>query len=486
MDDPRSGLPEGRTTRRRFLGYLCVGAGASLLPTGLFGCASSQAGRTAYRGEGWEMVPDILSRIRAPRFPDRTFLLTDYGAAEDAETDASQAFSDAIAACNAAGGGRVVVPEGTFLTGPIYLRSNVELHVAEGARILFTRDTTRYPLVMTRWEGVELMNYSPFIYAYGEENIAITGLGTIDGNADCEHWWPWKGRTRCGWSEGDPREHPERDRLFRLGEEGAPIEDRVFGEGSYLRPNLIQTYRCNNVLLEDFTINNSPMWCMNPVLSNNVTIRGVQVISHGPNSDGCNPESCRDVLIENCYFDTGDDCIAIKSGRNAEGRRIAVPSENIVIRNCHMKDGHGGVVAGSEMSGGVRNVFAEDCTMDSPRLQRALRIKTNSVRGGFVENVYMRNCQIGEVADAVFRVNYFYEEGDTGDYNPLVRNVEMRDVTVRKTRYPLFIRGYEYEHVKDVRLVDVRIEQAEEESVIENVTGLRLENVYINGQRFEA
>lgn len=462
-----------------------IGAGAAiLLPSTLLGCSSN--GTAFGRDEaGWDMVPDILARIRPPRFPDRTFLLTDYGAVGDGETDATAAFAAAISACNTAGGGRVVVPEGIYSTAPIYLMSNTELHVEEGATIRFTRDTSRVPIVMTRWEGVELMNYSPFIYAFEEENIAITGSGTIDGNADCDHWWPWKGRTNCGWSAGDPREHPERARLFQLGEEGAPVEERVFGEGSYLRPNLIQTYRCRNILLADFTINNSPMWCMHPVLSNNVTVRGVRVESHGPNSDGCNPESCRDVLIEDCHFDTGDDCIAIKSGRNAEGRRLAEPSENIIIRNCHMKDGHGGVVAGSEMSGGVRNVFTENCVMDSPRLQRGLRIKTNSVRGGFVENVYLRNCEIGQVADAVFRVNYFYEEGDAGDHNPLVRNVEMRDVTVRKTRYPLYIRGYDYEPIQDVRLINVTIEEAEEASIVENITGLSMENVYVNGVPLE-
>ena len=176
----------------------------------------------------------------------------------------------------------------------------------------------------------------------------------------------------------------------------------------------MQPYRCQNVLIEGVTIINSPMWELHPVLCTNVTIRDVTINTHGPNNDGCDPESCRDVLIERCTFDTGDDCIALKSGRNDEGRRLGVPIENVIIRDCVMKDGHGGVVIGSEMSGGARNVFAERCRMDSPNLDRALRIKTNAVRGGLVERVYMRDVTVGQVAEALVTVNFYYEEGDTG------------------------------------------------------------------------
>ena len=226
------------------------------------------------------------------------------------------------------------------------------------------------------------------------------------------------------------------------------------------------------------------MWCLHPTLCENVTIPGVRVVSHGPNNDGCNPESCRDVLIEDCYFDTGDDCIAIKSGRNAEGRRLAVPSENIIIRRCHMRDGHGGVVIGSEMSGGVRNVFAEDCEMDSPNLDRALRFKTNSVRGGTVENVFMRNVTVGEVADALFRVNFYYEEGDEGNFPPVVRNIEMRNVTSRKAQRALYVVGYPNAPVMDVRIIDCTFDNVAEPSEVRNVQGLQLINVYVNGQPF--
>src|SRR5205823_3301880 len=182
----------------------------------------------------------------------------------------------------------------------------------------------------------------------------------------------------------------------------------------YLRPNFIQPYRCRNVLIEGVTIVRSPMWEINPTLCTNVTVRGVTINSHGPNNDGCDPDSCRDVLIEGCTFDTGDDCIAIKSGRNADGRRLHVPSENIIVRGCRMKDGHGGVTVGSEISGHVRNVFAENCRMDSPNLETALRIKNNAARGGLLENFYFRNLTIGQVIHAVVTIDFNYEEGARG------------------------------------------------------------------------
>jgi polygalacturonase len=185
-----------------------------------------------------------------------------------------------------------------------------------------------------------------------------------------------------------------------LAERGVPVEQRVMGEGSYLRPMFVQPYGCTKVLIEGVTITNSPMYELHPVLCNHVTVRHVTVVSHGPNNDGCDPESSGNILIDRCVFDTGDDCIAIKSGRNADGRRLHAPSENIAVQGCTMKDGHGGVTLGSECSGGIRNVYAQDCKMDSPNLDRVLRIKTNATRGGVIENVYLRNVEAGQLAGA--------------------------------------------------------------------------------------
>jgi polygalacturonase len=224
------------------------------------------------------------------------------------------------------------------------------------------------------------------------------------------------------------------------------------------------------------------MWQIHPVLCANVTVRKVTAVSHGPNNDGCNPESSRDVLIEDCLFDTGDDCIAVKSGRNRDGRRVGVASENIVIRNCRMKNGHGGVTIGSEASGGVRNVFAENCRMDSPKLERVLRLKTNSVRGGFIENIFMRQVTVGQVADAILSINLFYEEGDSGPFPPQIRTIEMLNVTSQKSKYALYLRGYKQAPLRNIRLTQCAFEQVSEHDIVENVEGLTLDRVTINGQ----
>src|SRR5674476_746419 len=349
----------------------------------------------------WRQAGRVRARVNPPTFPNRTFDILEYGAVQGGTTMCTDAIREAIRACNAAGGGQVVVPAGTFLTGAIHLLSNVDLHLVTGARLAFSQDPDDYlPVVYSRWEGIELMNYSPFIYAFEQKNVGVTGDGTLDGQADTSHWWPWKSNTADDKSSQD------------MADAGVPVEQRVFGAGHYLRPNFIQPYRCRNVVISGVTILRSPMWEIHPVLSHNVTVHGVTVNSHGPNNDGCDPESCRDVLIEGCTFDTGDDCIAIKAGKNADGRRVNVPSEDILIRNCTFADGHGGVTIGSEMTGGVRNVFAEDLQMSSPNLDIALRLKTNSLRGGFIEDIYVRNKTVGQVAQQAFLIDFFYEVGD--------------------------------------------------------------------------
>jgi polygalacturonase len=441
------------------------------------------AGAAFAAGDPWEEAAVIVRRIRPPVFPDRDFDITRFGAAPDGVKDSTDAIRRAIAASNQAGGGRVLVPEGRFLTGAIHLKSNVNLHLTAGATLLFDRDPRRYlPVVFTRWEGMECMNYSPFIYAFEQENIAVTGAGTLDGQADCRHWWPWKGRAECGWKKGDPSQEKARTLLIKMAEEGVPPAQRVFGEGGLLRPMFVQPYRSRNVLIEGITILNSPMWEMHPALCRNVTVRGVKVSSHGPNNDGCDPESCTDVLIEDCVFDTGDDCIALKSGRNNDGRRVNVPCENVVIRNCQMKDGHGGVTIGSEISGSARNIFAENCRMDSPNLDRVLRLKTNSVRGGTIENVYLRNIAVGQVADAIVQVDFHYEEGDSGKFKPLVRNIELRNVTSKKSKYVLYLRGYQNAPIQDIRLEDCVFDAVAQPDVIEHVTGLTRRRVRVNGR----
>lgn len=431
----------------------------------------------------WAMVPEILSRIKAPAFPARVFAITDHGAPTDGKGDSSEAIRKAISACNASGGGIVLIPSGTFLTGPVHLKSNVNLRLERGARLLFKTDPDAYmPVVFSRWEGVELMNFSPFIYAYGEENIAITGEGVLDGQAGEKHWWPMHDLSK-NRVPGQPPGSDSRNTLMRQADEPVSTMDptkRIYGKGENLRPPFIQPYKCKNILIEGVTIVRSPFWEINPVLCQNITVRGVTIDSHGHNNDGINPESCSHVLIENVFFDTGDDCIAIKSGRNNDGRRVNVPSENIVIRNCVMKDGHGGVTIGSEISGGCRNVFVEDCRMDSPNLDIAFRFKTNAVRGGVIENIHMRNVQVGRVADSVVHIDYYYEEGIKGAHMPVVRNVSMQNVTSRSSPRAMTLKGFADNPIRDFRIRDCTFNGVEGDDIVQNIEGFTAENMIIN------
>jgi polygalacturonase len=370
----------------------------------------------------------------------------------------------------------VVVPRGTYCTGAIQLKSNVNLHLMEGAVLKFSTDPHQYlPVVFTRWEGIECMNYSALIYAFEQKNIAITGKGILDGQGAIGNWWSWKGTKETGASVQNQNE--ARKKLVAMGENGTPVAQRVFGEGSYLRPNFFTPVRCTNVLVEGVTFRDSPMWFLHPVLCRNVTIRGVTTEGQGPNNDGCDPESCTDVLIKDCYFNTGDDCIAIKSGRNNDGRRVNVPSKNIIIQGCSMKDGHGGVVIGSEISGGVSNVFAEECRMDSPNLDRALRIKTNSFRGGIIENIFMRNVKIGQVAEAVIKIDFYYEEGDKGSFTPLVRNIEVKNVESAKSQFGIWIKAYDRSPATNITIENCSFHNVAEPNVLENIKNLSLINV---------
>lgn len=430
----------------------------------------------------WAAARRIRSAIQAPRIPDRDFDIRDHGAVDG--TDCSQAFRDVIAACTAARGGRIVVADGRYLSGPIHLGSNMELHVAEGATIAFIPEPDRYlPPVLTHWEGLEFMGYSPLIYAFEASDVAITGGGTLDGGADESHWWHWKGGD---WSIGKTDEDQKfaRAKLAADAENHVPVAERVYADGAYLRPPFIQPFRCRNVLIEGVTIRRAPFWLINPVLCRGVIVRGVRCESLGPNSDGCDPESCHNVLIEDCLFDTGDDCIAIKSGRNADGRRINTPCENIVVANCDMRAGHGGVVIGSEISGGVRNVFAENCRMSSPDLDRAIRIKTNSVRGGIIEHLRYRNIAVGQVRDAIV-INFYYEEGDAGNFDPVVRDIVIENLDIEEARRVFQVRGFERDPIRDLILSDVRVAAAGEIGIVEHVDGFVTDNVMINGKRYE-
>lgn len=336
-------------------------------------------------------VPDFSA---CPRFS-----ILDFGARSGDQVATTQAIAQAIAKAHAAEGGVVVIPPGTWDTGAIHLQSNVNLHLEAGAVLLFSANPEDYlPAVPTSWEGLECYNYSPLIYAYGCENVAITGSGKLQARLDT--WRQWYAR---------PPAHLEAlKRLYEMASHDVPVEQRqMVGQEANLRPHFIQFNRCQRVLIEGVTIEDSPFWVIHPFLCRDVVIRKVSVKAHGHNNDGVDPEMTQNMLIEDCQFDQGDDAIAVKSGRNRDAWRLNTPTRNLVIRNCYVKKGHQLLAIGSELSGGVANVLIDNCRLD-PTIEdvgHLVFIKTNRRRGGFVENIYMRNVQAGDLRYGVLGID---------------------------------------------------------------------------------
>ncbi|KAF2329827.1 glycoside hydrolase family 28 protein [Flavobacterium daemonense] len=439
----------------------------------------------------WKNMEMIIKSIPETHFINKTYNINDFGAVADGKTMNTLAFEKAIKECAANGGGKILVPNGKYLTGPIHLESNVNLHLEDKAEILFSTNSKDYPLVHTSWEGTELMNHAPLISAKNKTNVAITGKGTLNGQANNTTWWPWCGSKRFGWDKGQPSQHDplNRDNLVEMAEKNVPVAERVFGEGHYLRPNFIEFFECNTVLVKDITVINSPFWILHPLKTNNIIIDGVTVNSHGPNNDGCDPEYSQNVIIKNCTFNTGDDCIAIKSGRDADGRRVGIPSKNIIVQNCKMVDGHGGVVMGSEITAGVNNVYVENCVMDSPELERAIRIKTNSKRGGTTENIFVRNIEVGTVKECVLRATMFYDiyGSQVGNYIPTIKNISLENVKVKNGgKFGILADGYAESPVENITFKNVVIEKVDSVYSLKNVKRVNFINTYINGKKMES
>ena len=442
------------------------------------------------------LYKQIEQSIRVPQFPDQTYLITKYGAKTDATAAQNQkAIQKTIDLCSKKGGGKVVVPAGSkFLTGAIQLKSGVNLEVQEGAVLEFAFEPELYPIVETSWEGLECFNISPCVYAFKAKDIAITGKGTIDGGGSRDTWWPWVGNARFGYKgEGPAQNKGGRARMLKNGEDGIPMynekgertPERVFGPQDGMRPQLVNFNKCEGILLEDITLLRSPFWVIHPLHSTDITVRRVKMINDGPNGDGCDPECCDRVLIEDCFFNTGDDCIAIKSGRNRDGRERNMPSQNIIIRNCEMKNGHGGVVIGSEISGGCKNVFAHDCVMDSPELERVLRIKTNSCRGGIIENINMKDVKVGVCKESILKINLDYEHNEVccRGYYPTVRKVYMENVTSEKSKYGVQIIGLEEDtYVYDILVKNCKFNGVQSGNFSSGKTrNVQFDNLFING-----
>ena len=419
--------------------------------------------------KGWDELPEILSRIVPPTFPDRDFDITDYGAVGDGVADCNPAFKKAISACTKAGGGRVIIPGGIWLTnGPIHLDNNVHLHITKNATVKFGTNYDDYlPLVKSRCEGSVCMTYSPLIYAYKKTNVAVTGMGTFDGQAE-DTWAKWSDKTKPGTLSNENL----REVAARTGKDFVPVEKREY----YFKPNFFEPLECENVLIEDVTIVDYPFWCIHPTFCTNVTIRGLSLHSHNSNNDGINPDSSTDVLIEDCWLDQSDDCLAIKAGRDQDAWRIGKPCQNIVIRN--MPSNFDGIAIGSEMAGGVRNVFLYDCEYNGG----AVYCKSNLDRGGYIKDIYIKDLKLGSGNLLNLRNNY---HGYRGGYFPTdFRNIHIEDITLDTTDAgAVRILGVSKAPVYDVFLKNITVKNAEAPFVqMQYAENVVLENVRVNGK----
>lgn len=411
-------------------------------------------------------MDEIVKRIELPVIPDYTISVTEFGAKGDSVTNNKRAFDKAMKALEKRKGGTLVVPKGIYtINGPIHFASNVNLKIEEGAKIRFGSNPNDYPLVLTSWEGTFLYNHSPLIYGFDLENIAITGRGTIDGEGS-GNWSKWKAL-----------EGPDKQLSREMNHKSVPVEGRKFEKGHYLRPQLIQFVNSKNILIEDVTIEDAPFWCVHLLKSKSITLRGLKYNSHNYNSDGIDAEYSSDILIEDITFDNADDNIAIKAGRDYEGRaNSATPSENIVIRNNRFKGLHA-VVIGSEMSAGVQNIYVDN-NKAWGYLKRGIYFKTNPDRGGFIRNIYIDNMELQTVEDAFYITANYHGEGS--GFNSKISNVFISNVTADEaTGTAVVIQGFAESKVENVHLTNIRIKKAANATTITNTKKVIFEEVII-------
>lgn len=419
--------------------------------------------------------PFEMPQLERPLFPDVTFDIRDYGAVqckwEDEEKHKStEAIHKAIVACHEGGGGKVLVPRGDWLTGAIHLKSNVNLHVAEGAVVHFSNDLEDYlPVVHVRCEGVEAYNYSPLIYAPHVENIAITGRGILHGHG--RWWWRWA---------------KDNNRGNRVEASKVPLEERRYGKGGGregMRPTFIVPWKARNILIEGITLEESPMWNVHPVYSENIIVRGITVHSlESPNGDGIVPDSCKNVLIEYNHLETGDDAVVIKSGLNEDGLKIGIASENIVVRNFTARDvrtGSGGIVFGSETSGGIRNVYVHDAYFDG--CDRGIRFKTTRGRGNVIENIYIEKVEMKNIEAQAINFNSYYEREATGK-SPLFRNVYINNIRVNGAHTAIEMIGLPEKWLENVNVKNAVFENVGNGAIAHRVKELTLEDVSITSK----
>ena len=438
----------------------------------LLGASPARAQDPAPDRVDWGMIETIVSHIEDPQIPARDYRVVDFGAVGDGTEDARPAILAAITKASAEGGGRVVLSPGVWRSnGPIHLASRIEFHLERGAHLLFSPDPQHYlPVVETRWEGTRVLSYSPLIYALDVEDVAITGPGTIDGNAE-SGFHGWHGQAE-----------PDMLRLRRMGFTGVPLEERVFGAGTHLRPPLVQFVRARRVRLEGYTAINSPFWVNHLVYCEDVTVRGLNVESHFPNNDGVDVDSSRYVLVEGSTFRTGDDSVVIKSGRDLDGRTVALPSEYVVVRDNDM-GGEDGIALGSEMSGDIRYVFFTDNVLRSGA--SAIRFKANLDRGGTVEHVGVRRFTVGSF-ERLFWFQLDYPSQLGGNFPATYRDIVFEDFEVGDVGTLFEAHAPAVSPLRDVVVRNVSASSAGQTVVLENVEGLRFENVTVAGRPVRA
>jgi len=415
-------------------------------------------------------VDSILKNIKVPQFKKATYMITAYGAVADGQTDCKAVFDKVIELCSMSGGGEVIVPKGKFyIAGPVVLKSHVNLHFDDGAELIFSGEPKYYlPAVLTLWEGTEVYNYSPLFYAYQCSDIAITGNGIVNGSAS-KNFAKWR-----------PQGSAEQNKLRQMGHDGTPVYERVFGDGYHFPPDMIQFFGCKNVLISSITILDAPYWVIHPVLCNNVTVEHVTINSHNLNNDGCDPESCTNVLIQYNKFNTGDDGIAIKAGRDQDGWRIGQPTENIIVRLCEFTSKANGLCIGSEMSAGVRNVYMYDVLIH--RCLSAIYFKSNLDRGGFIENIHVKNVQCDTAKSAFIRFENNYHGSRGGHYPTLFNNFYIDNVTCNQSgEVGIYAVGVAGNPLKNIYLSRVTVLKTPRAEIIDNAENLTYKAVKING-----
>jgi polygalacturonase len=454
-------------SRRKILSSMLAGA-AGALGAALFPVRASWAASSSTTTEWLAEAGRILRSIRQPTIPDRAVRVVLSQDLKD--TEVRERIQQAIDSLGGSGGGQIIIPPGSWkVAGTINLVSNIELHISEGATLTFSNKLADYlPPVLSRWEGTEMYGFSPCIRAYLASNIALTGSGTLAGEG------------KSVIPSLDRQENADQALLREMGRNLTPVHERVFGEGHALRQSFIQFFGCSAVCVDGPRLRNMPFWGVHLLYSQDVTVKNIDVKSNNSNNDGIDVDSSQNVRIEHCTFRTKDDCVAVKSGRDADGRRVGRPSENIVIRECDMIDGgSSGIAVGSEMSGGVKNLYVFRCVMQ--RVDSALNVKSNLDRGGLVENIRMWNVGVGRCS-RLLRITTNYHSYAGGNFVPVLRDIAMDDIRCERAEIAFDLIGVPATPIREVSARDVRVNYADRALRLEHAEQVMFERVVVNGK----